>query len=82
MMVLHLGMAPGAEGAALEGWMTPRYVARVHGLPPEVMQRMFDLPEGDGRRTTLAELAAQRGEPLGAFLARVEVALAEARSVP
>ncbi len=82
VMVLHLGLTPGGAGTALEGWMTPRYVARVHGLSPEEMQQMLDLPAGDGRRTTLAELAARRGEPLGPFLARIEAALAEARTAP
>lgn len=75
MVVVHMGGPAPAGLPPLEGWMTPRYVARIAGLPPEAMQQVLDLPAGDGRRVTLAEIAAARGEPLEAFLARIGAAL-------
>jgi hypothetical protein len=52
-----------AHAPEVAGWMTPRYVARSWHVPPEVVQDALGLDPGDGRRTTIAELAAERGQP-------------------
>lgn len=81
-LLVHLAFAPSSGTALLEGWMTPRYIAHLRDVSPEILQRVLDLPAGAGRRVTLADLAAERGEPLDRFLERLDVALATARSAP
>lgn len=81
-IVLHFAFAPSPGAAPLEGWMTPRYVARLRDVPPDVLQQALDLANGPGRRVTLAELAAERGEPLDRFLERLDAAIAAGRSAP
>ena len=69
---------PDHRDQAIEGWMTPRYVARSWDLPPEALQdalgRAIPPP---GERSTLAEIAAASGIPLPVLAARI-VAAAEA----
>jgi hypothetical protein len=68
--------------APLQGWMTPRYVVRLRDVPPEVMQRLLDLPEGMGGRVTLERLAADRGVALDRFLSDLDAALAAEGRAP
>jgi hypothetical protein len=86
VLALVWAMASPDPEAALQGWMTPRYVVRLRDVSPDTMRRALDLPEGArdglGARTTLAQLAAARGVPLDRFLADLEAALAAARTVP
>lgn len=65
----------------IAGWMTPRYVVRAWDVPPEVVATALGLEgSGIGRRITLSELAADRGETPEALAARLEAAIAAFRS--
>ena len=56
---------PAHRDQPLEGWMTPRYVARSWDLPPETVAEALGLDQdGTGRRNTLDDLARARGVPL------------------
>lgn len=60
---------PAHRDRPIEGWMTPGMVARTRHLPPEDVARALGLDRDLPRRTTLAEIAAQRGVPLEALIA-------------
>lgn len=65
----------------IAGWMTPRYVMRAWDTPPEVIAGALDLDEaGVGRRMTLTELAADRGEATEALIADLDAAIAAFRA--
>jgi hypothetical protein len=67
---------------AIAGWMTPGYIAHSWQLPPEVMAGALGLSreDGEGRRLTLAEIAADRGVPVATLAAGVEAAIAAYRA--
>jgi hypothetical protein len=67
---------------AIAGWMTPSYIAHSWQLPPEVMAGALGLArdEGEGRRLTLAEIAAERGVPVATLAAEIEGAIAVHRA--
>jgi hypothetical protein len=75
VMVVVWATHPPDPDAPLAGWMTPRYVMRLRDVPPDALRQVLDLPEGSGRRETLADLAAARGVPLDRFLADLDAAL-------
>ena len=53
---------PGHRQQPLEPWMTPRYVARSYGLPPETMRTLLQLGEQPGtRQPTISAIAAEMG---------------------
>ncbi|NVK34689.1 MAG: hypothetical protein HWE23_09435 [Rhodobacteraceae bacterium] len=65
----------------IEGWMTPRYVARSWKLPREVIGQALDLPQGGGRpAVTLEELAEQRGQSLDELIGELTQAVEAYRS--
>ncbi len=65
----------------IASWMTPRYVMRAWDVPPEVIAEALNLDQdGIGRRVTLAELAADRGDTPEALAVRLEDAIAAFRS--
>lgn len=66
---------PAHQRAPLEGWMTVGYVSRSWSVPPEEIIALIDPAAAGQRPFTLAELAAARGEPLSALIARLEPAL-------
>jgi hypothetical protein len=76
VIATHWAASAPDQTAPLAGWMTPRYVARLRGVPPEVMQRILALTTGAGTRVTLDRLAADRGVALDRFLADLDAALA------
>ena len=67
-VVTHLSPAPGP----VQAWMTPGYVVRTYGIPPEVMAQTLGLEPGSARGKTLEEIAATQGVPLEALLASVQ----------
>ena len=52
--------------------MTPGFVVRAYGIPPEVMARTLGLDPGSARGKTLEEIAGTQGVPLEALLASVQ----------
>ena len=52
--------------------MTPGFVMRAYGIPPEVMARTLGLDPGSARGKTLEEIAGTQGVPLEALLALVQ----------
>lgn len=67
-VVTHLDPSPGP----VQAWMTPGYIMRTYGIPPEVMTQTLGLEPGSARGKTLEEIAAARGVPLEALLASVQ----------
>lgn len=70
---------PEHRDHAIEGWMTPRYVAHSWALPPAVLRDALG-PLPDRRRPTLDAIAEAQGIPLEALVARVEAAIAAHRA--
>jgi hypothetical protein len=67
-VVTHLETSPGP----VQAWMTPGFVMRAYGIPPEVMARTLGLDPGSARGKTLEEIAGTQGVPLEALLASVQ----------
>jgi hypothetical protein len=73
---------PSHHDLAIEGWMTPGYVARSYRVGRAVVGDALGLKlSGDGR-VTLAELAAARGVPLDHLEAAMLAAIAKVRELP
>lgn len=53
----------------VQGWMTPRYVARSWGVPPDVVAKALELEKGTlaGKRLTMERISEQKGIPLEAL---------------
>jgi len=62
---------PAHRAGPIEGWMTPAMLARTRHIPPEAVARALGLGRDVPRRTTLAEIAAERGVPLQALIAEI-----------
>jgi hypothetical protein len=73
---------PAHRDQRVEGWMTPGYVARSWEVDRDVIRAALPpLPEtGMDRRLTLDGIAASGGVPLPDLIARVEAAIAMART--
>jgi hypothetical protein len=72
----HGWRTPPEQDPPLAGWMTPRYVAMTWDVPPDVLARSLSLEkDGTGRRVTLAELAAARGEPVESLIGALQAAI-------
>lgn len=71
---------PGLDPEApLEGWMTLRLIAHVHGDDPQRLALALGYdPDAPPRRKTLDEIAAEQGLPVSDVIARLTAAL-EAR---
>ena len=67
-VVTHLDPAPGP----VQAWMTPGYIVRSYGIPPEVMAQTLGLEPGSARGKTLEEIAATQGVPLDRLLEAVQ----------
>lgn len=67
---------PAHREQTFAGWMTPRYVAKSWGLPPEIVAEVLDLTR-DHRRITMDQLAASRGTTLEQLQVRIAAAKAE-----
>ena len=73
---------PAHREQAVEGWMTPGYVARSWEVDPEVIRAALPPPRdgATGRRPTLDAIAEAEGVPLPDLVARIEAAIAGARA--
>lgn len=71
---------PAHRDQAIEGWMTPRYVARSWDVAPTVVGDALGFDGPPARRRTLAEIAAERGVPLDDLAAAIEAAIAAERA--
>lgn len=72
---LHAGQEP-------QGWMPIRYAARLHGVDLAALIAALGLPADQPGRRTIAEIAAERGVPVGTFLDEVAAALAKLKAAP
>jgi hypothetical protein len=72
---------PAHRDQALDGWMTPRYVAQSYDIPPEVfIPALFLDPAQKPRRISLDAIAAENGVTLGELQMRIDAAVAQWRS--
>lgn len=62
-----------------EGWMTLGYVERSHRLPPRSLGPLLGIEVNPKAHRSLAEIAAERGQSLDAFLAELKAALEHAQ---
>ncbi|KQI72662.1 hypothetical protein AN191_06535 [Loktanella sp. 5RATIMAR09] len=68
---------PARQNQALAEWMTPRYVARSYGVPPELVKAAWGMaPDNPLRRASLDTIAAEIGLPLAEMERRVTEAAA------
>ncbi len=70
---------PARRDLAIEGWMTPGYVAQSWQVERELVGAVLGLEPGEARGRTLGEIAAARGVPLAELEAELMAAIAEAR---
>jgi hypothetical protein len=66
---------PAHHDQTLQGWMTPRYIARSWKVPPEVVVEALEMPMEPARRVTLEELAIERDMPMPELAATVREAV-------
>jgi len=71
---------PAHRNQAIEGWMTPGYVAYSWDVPREVTFGALDLPPKPGERVTLADLAQARGVSVEALAAELRSEISAYRS--
>ncbi len=72
---------PARQEMAIEGWMTPGFVAHSWQVDRRVVGDALGLEPGSPRQT-LAEIAAARGVPLAEIEAEVMAAIRAARAQP
>lgn len=71
---------PRHQDQALEGWMTPRYVAQSYDIPPKVLgAALYFDPTAAPRRRRLEDIAAANGVTLETLQQRVTDATAAFR---
>lgn len=67
---------PDRRDAAIEGWMTPGYVARSYQVDPEVLRDVLGVSPKDGRHRSLKDIAAETGlsveEVVSALITAIE----------
>lgn len=57
-------------------WMTPRYVARAWGIPPEIIRDAIGRPDkGQKGMESLTRIAKERGVPVENLLADLQTAI-------
>ena len=66
---------PSHQEQPVEGWMTPRYVALSHDLPPGVVREALDLEPVEGERHTLEEIAESSSLTLEEIQRRIDEAV-------
>ncbi len=65
---------PAHREQPIAGWMTPRYVAMSHGVPPAVVRQAIGERQRGGR-ATLEAIAAERDQSLDALIDEIEAAI-------
>ena len=72
---------PAHRDQAIEGWMTPGYVAHSWKVPRSVMLQALEMQRApEGPPPTLAEIAQARGMPLADLVAQVEAEITAFRA--
>lgn len=67
---------PAMRDQPIQGWMTPRYVAHSWHVPPEVIRGALpQIPDGEGRRQSLSDIAKDTGIPLPDLITHVSDAI-------
>lgn len=66
---------PAHHEQTIEGWMPVRYVARSWDVPLKVLAQALDLRTGEGRRLTVAEIAAEREVSVDQIAGRLQTAI-------
>lgn len=66
---------PRHTNQAIEGWMSPGYVAMSWSVPRELMIEVLAQEPGGGRPPRLEDIAAARGVPLATLVAEIEAAI-------
>lgn len=64
---------PAHRDQAIEGWMTPRYVARSHDVELDVIRAA--LPIAPSARSTLDDIAAETSVPIEVLIGHIEDAI-------
>lgn len=67
--------APEHRDQAVEHWMTARYISYSHRLDIEILHDAIGPASTERRRATLDAIAAARGEPVEAIIARIDAAI-------
>lgn len=62
---------PDRRQQTIEPWMTAKFVGRSHHIRPEVARELFGINGRDARRTTMAQIAADKGITFDALKALV-----------
>lgn len=72
---------PAHQDQALAIWMTPRYVARSHDVPPEVVQQAFFLtPDGPPTRVSMGKIAIENDMTIAQLQDRLDIFVATWRA--
>jgi hypothetical protein len=64
---------PAHRDQAIEGWMTPRYVARSHDVGLDVIRAA--LPIAPSARSTLNDIAVETSVPIEVLIGHIEDAI-------
>lgn len=71
---------PAHRDQAIEGWMTPRYVARSWDVPHDVIGQALGFDGPPARRMPLREIAAERGVSVDELSAAIIAAITVERA--
>jgi hypothetical protein len=73
---------PAHRDQAVQGWMTPGFIAHSWDIPRDAMQEVMGDLDRSGRRRTLAQLSEESGVPLSELISRIEAMIAAQRAEP
>ncbi len=68
-----------ADTASIRPWMTVEYVARTYGVPQSALAERLGVPADASARTSLRELARQRGQSPAELVQETQRAIADLR---
>jgi hypothetical protein len=71
---------PARRDAVIEGWQTPGYIAMSWKVPRPVIADALGLEEGERARTSLEDLAKERGVPTAELIRELEAAILDFRA--
>ncbi|MFQ1700720.1 hypothetical protein ACJ5NV_08995 [Loktanella agnita] len=72
---------PMHQDQPLDGWMTPRYVARSYDIPPHVAgPALFLTPDAPPRRISLDAIAAEQNVSINDLQVRIDAAVTDWRA--
>lgn len=72
---------PAHRDQVIEGWMTPRYIARSYDMEPDLLRAALPVSADDALRpgATLSQIAADADMTLGELVAQIDAAITQAR---